>query len=398
MTVNALYYPYIHLHDVDWLKKTLLFFNQVRRMTPVIGVQPNDSAEVLPFTQEHGGRSPLLISAQLSLPRAVRAQADLAQRILKDVRNNTEFVKRFDCDAAVAGGAPAFQIHQGKLDQRLKDALGNNGLAWNPRQREPYDKYGDYIQVHPAMGEAVMATIAIACAKGEGLDIVGDGRSGPLHDCLTGKQEKEVYDALIHPADRGDDPQKPDAKELFDFLVYFACDVTKVAPESLASLDREPIHKLMCALAKRAEHISESDPGKDRETQFRDEVSKVMGDWRMDKANMMNFWKKVFGAGLVEEGGKFLQKFVEVAAKAVPPTAASAGTGALAGLALHQPLIVATAAGFGIGLLSHGAKTYTKLIETDRQSSYRYLSLMETAGVIFRTDLRPIPSAAGGDL
>jgi hypothetical protein len=390
MTEGALYYPYIHLHDVDWLKKTLLFFDQVRRMTPVYGPQPNDSSEILPFTQPHGGRDPLLTSTDLSLPRVVRAQSDLAQRILNDVASAEEFVKRFDREAA--GRFPAFQIHQRKLDEKLKEALGNNGLAWDPREREPYDKYSEYIQVHPVMGEAVMATIASASAAGEGLDIVGDKRSGTLHECLRGKRAKDVYDAVIHPKPRDDDPKKPDAVELFEYLVYFACDPTKLGPEALASLEREPIHRLMKALAQHAGDMTAMDPGKKREEQFKDAVNKVIGEWRKDKANMTNFWKKFFGAGLVEEGGKSLQKFVDLAAKAVPPTATTIGTSALAGLVLHQPLIVASAIGFGIGLLSHGAKTYTKVIDTGEQSSYRYLGIMESAGVIFRTDLRPIPS------
>jgi hypothetical protein len=104
-----------------------------------------------------------------------------------------------------------------------------------------------------------MATIAIACATGEGLDIVGDKRSGPLHDCLTGKQQKEVYDALLKPHSHIADPQKPDARELFEFVVSIACDTTKLDAERLASMDREPIRSLMRALAERAEDMAAMD-------------------------------------------------------------------------------------------------------------------------------------------
>lgn len=34
MTSGALYYPYIHIHDIEWLKGTLLLFDSVSRMLP----------------------------------------------------------------------------------------------------------------------------------------------------------------------------------------------------------------------------------------------------------------------------------------------------------------------------------------------------------------------------
>jgi hypothetical protein len=151
MAVRALYYPYIHIRDVNWLKGTLLLFSQVLRMTPAIGIQPGDSKMILPFTQEQGGREPLVHSAQLYLPRAVAAQDDLAQSIREDAKD-PEFLKRFNraaTEAARGAGEFGFQIHQGKLVDSLRKALGDTGLAWEPGRREPYGPRLDYIELHP---------------------------------------------------------------------------------------------------------------------------------------------------------------------------------------------------------------------------------------------------------
>jgi hypothetical protein len=52
---DALYYPYIHFRDVNWLKATLLCFPQVRRMVPP-EFSLNDSPEVAQFTALKGAK------------------------------------------------------------------------------------------------------------------------------------------------------------------------------------------------------------------------------------------------------------------------------------------------------------------------------------------------------
>lgn len=52
---DALYYPYIHITNVDWLKSTLLSFPNMRRMVPS-GYTPNDSKEIREFCEVNGPR------------------------------------------------------------------------------------------------------------------------------------------------------------------------------------------------------------------------------------------------------------------------------------------------------------------------------------------------------
>jgi hypothetical protein len=391
MADRALYYPYIHIRDVEWLKATLLLFRQVRRMTPY-GPQADDG-QILPFTDWHGGEEPMLTSAGLWAERPAAAQVELARRLRGDA-DDLDFRNRFSRHAAEAipsTDGHGFQIHQAKLHPSLKDVLRDTGLAWEPGNPEPYDLWLDYVEVHPRIGEAVMATLAIACAMGEGLDIVGDKRSGPLHDCLTRKQPKDVYDAWLKPASKITDPPQADARELFEFLVYMACDTTKLDVQALAEMgaNRDPIRRLMDALAERAKDMVAMDPGKERTEQFRDETAKILNTWANDRINMGNYWKKFFSLGLMEPGGKLLEKVIGKAAEATPAAAAGA-TGALAGLALHAPLL-ASGAGLGIGLFTHAAKTYVDLRSQDRESPYRYLTLLEGTGVVIRADLRGSP-------
>jgi hypothetical protein len=195
MTSNALYYPYIHIQDVDWLKATLLLFSQVRRMVPA-SFTPDDSPAIRLFTKGYKDNLPLLHSANLSNKRVVHAQEALASKLARDAQNSG-FRNTYGYAAAretLAPDALGFQIHQRKLHDSLRTALKNSRLAWAPQNREPYD-VSEYVELHPRVGEAVMSTLAIACALHEGLDIVGDKRSEQLHRCLIEKDDQAVYDA-----------------------------------------------------------------------------------------------------------------------------------------------------------------------------------------------------------
>jgi hypothetical protein len=65
---DALYYPYIHIHDVNWLKSTLLCFPSVHRIVPEYGHDASlggDSPEIQQFCKIVGARGPLLQPSSL---------------------------------------------------------------------------------------------------------------------------------------------------------------------------------------------------------------------------------------------------------------------------------------------------------------------------------------------
>jgi hypothetical protein len=391
MNEKALYYPYIHIRDVDWLKATLLLFSEVRRMLPGGGFTPDDNEEVRAFAEWSLNRPTLLSSADLWTPRAIAAQEVLAKRLVEDAQD-AAFRSKYDRIAtqqATVPGDPGFQIHQEKLAEPLKDALRSTGLAWKPHSPEPYDHFEKYVELHPRVGEAVMSTIAIAAATGEGLDIVGDNRSGHLHNCLLEKKADEIYDAWLHPPALQAAPQEPDAEELFEFLVGFPCDLSALTPDALAALqdDREPLRKLVDQLRVLASRIPAMDPGDERKKYFRNVASDVLKDWRSDRSNMSAYWRKFFGEGLTDTSQKFVEK---VAENIVSSSAAGAAGAAVAGGGTAAMAIAAVASagvGLAVGVVFHGVKSYFRMRSAEENSPYRYLTLMEQAGVVFRSDL-----------
>jgi hypothetical protein len=198
---------------------------------------------------------------------------------------------------------------------------------------------------------------------------------------------RDVYDAWLKPKFAIGEPPKPNARELFEFLVFFTCDPRTLDAEALAEMgsNREPINRLMDALAERASLMDAMDPGPQRAQQFKDEASKILEAWQVDRANMSDFWRKFFGFGLLETGLKSLEKVISKALEAAP-VATTGIASALAGLALQGPLLAA-GAGLGIGLFTHAAKTYTDIVNRAKDSPYRYLTLMEEAGVVVRADV-----------
>jgi hypothetical protein len=94
-----------------------------------------------------------------------------------------------------------------------------------------------------------MSTLAISCAYSDGLDIVGDKRSGKLHSALLEKETEGVYQSWLHDTDLPN-PEPATAQELFEFMVKFACNLDDVTPKKLLSMgkDREALRTLMASL------------------------------------------------------------------------------------------------------------------------------------------------------
>lgn len=73
---GALYYPYIHIHNENWLKATLLCFGQVRRIVPD-SFTVRDMATIRPYVTLEGPDGPLLDAADIRSPRLHSARRAL---------------------------------------------------------------------------------------------------------------------------------------------------------------------------------------------------------------------------------------------------------------------------------------------------------------------------------
>ncbi len=402
MNDKALYYPYIHIQDVNWLKATLLLFSEVRRMIPGT-FTPNDRRGVRAFAEFLPDGTQLLSPAELWSPRAVEAQNLLAKQLLKDAEDPSFCMKYGSVEARklTKPGALGFQINPQKLTDRLQHALRESGLAWRPQNFERFDLREEYVELHPQVGQAVMSTLAVAVAMGEGLDIVGDRRSGQLHNCLLQKAPEKIYDAWLHPAALQAAPKQPDAAEVFEFLVGFHCDLSKLTPIKLAALgqNREPLRKLIARLREQASEIPAMDPGPGRVKRFKDLASDVLKEWRRDRKNLTHYWRAFFGdSGLTGTSEKFVEKaadnFASAGEKAATGaaggvTAAASGGGGIATMATSA--VLGASVGLAIGVVFHGMKSYFKMCSDEGDSQYRFLTLMEKSGVVFRSDLGTAP-------
>jgi hypothetical protein len=403
MNQSALYYPYIHIRDVNWLKTTLLLFSQVQRMLPAYAYfTPDDSAEVREFVPA------LLSPADLTTPRALSAQAALARRLLAE---DLDFRSKYGRNATrqmLTRDDKGFQIHQRKLAEPLKDALRSTELAWHPINRELYDLNTEYVELNPRVGEAVMSTLAIAAATGEGLDIVGDRRSGQLHDYLLEKKGDEIYDVWLHPPDLQAAPRQPAAEDLFEFLVGFPCDPSTLTLKAITELreEREPLRELITRLRKLTSDIPAVDPGPRRDAYFYDMASTVLSEWRSSRGG---YWRTFLGGdGLTDTSQKYMEKVAEkivsagekaateaaattAAGSATATTAAAVGGGGAA--AIVTAAFVGAAGGLAIGVVFHGLKSYFRMRSLEQNSPYRYLTLLEQKGVVFRSDLGRVARA-----
>ena len=380
MTNGALYYPYIHIRDVDWLKGTLLLFDSVNRMLPPeYTCGPNDDYRLSDF-QGVG----LLRAANLFSERSFAAQEALERRFRASA-DDPDFLLRYGRAATLSATQDyyGFQIHSDKSTFPLRDTLVALGLAWEPLNVEPYDSDHRYLQMHPRVGQVVMSTIAVASAQHDGLDIVGDERSGSLHRVLLEKDLAEIYDAWLGdlvPAP----PSAASETEVFEFLIETHADLAQLTPEALIALDREPLAALLEAIKRETSEIPAMDPGPMREQRFADTTAMIVSEWRSDRQNLSPFWRAFFGGG-AKETVEFLKKGADGVTTTIG--GAAAGTDVTSGLILghFEQGLFAAAGTLTIGLATSAIRSHRRSREQAAKSPYRYLTTLEENGVVFRS-------------
>ena len=92
---DALYYPYIQIRDVNWLKATLLCFPQVRRMVPP-WVKLHEQPENEEFRKVLGPRNePLLVEEDVNQYAVCQAQQRLLDHIEDHEKEGKSFVGKY---------------------------------------------------------------------------------------------------------------------------------------------------------------------------------------------------------------------------------------------------------------------------------------------------------------
>ena len=371
---DALYYPYIHIRSVDWLKRALLVFPHVARIVARYYV-PQDRGELRAFADTLGRwNKPLLREANLNSSGVRRAQSTLLKLLADDLANVPDFLDRYS--RAAPGNSRAhkeFLLHVDKPTYELVDFLREHGLMWEAKNESP----SAFTAVHPVIGEAIISTIAMACARDEGFDVVTD--EGRVHHDISGSDVIGLYRALIRGGSEAALKHKATASELCELLIFQQCDVAKLSAERLAELskDHEAIGAFRSALAGLAEKIPEMQSATAFQERLRAAVDDALHAWQQNKLNMSNVSKELFGKDLLKPTEGFIKSLVE---KFAPPLIGAAVGGADGGA---KGILVGAAGGFIVALLMHSATSWSKVSERERNSPFRYLTQIEKAGVAF---------------
>jgi len=248
--VDALNYPYIRVRSADWLKRTLLLFPHVVRMSPFENA-PADDPDVREFTHHLGSRGPLLKSANLWAPHVEDAQHELIRQIDDLLTEKGDQFRQslmqgrsrgMDGQTAgdltvwerrLLGDKASFQIHKRKVLGELERYLLREGLAWEPDSR--VSDGPDYIELRPRLGEAIMACLATACAESEGLQVVTEFPN--LHGRLIGTPREAILTAVFQKTKKR--LRKDQSRVVAEFLVYRRCNIAGLTASRIAALKSE---------------------------------------------------------------------------------------------------------------------------------------------------------------
>lgn len=389
VAVDALNYPYIRVRSVDWLKRTLLIFPHVARMTPNIRA-PAEDPQISAFTQLGEGRYPLLRPAKLRSPHVLSAQADLITELRSRLDQDRKgFRSRYGKQAAKRAtasligrklttwersesGRATFQIHRYKLYDDLSRFLSDEKLAWEPQS--DLSDGPDYLEMHPRLGEAVMATLAMACAENEGLQVVTEFPR--LHGQLLGKPREQILTACLDGAKPGGTTS---SHQLAEFLVYRRCNVDMLSGENIVALkdERAALADFRTKLDELAKTLPQAIHDEEAlEERLRGTLNDMFEAWKKEQPNFGAASNRFFGKGLGSELKKIAEKLAEAALKP------EAGMGGFIGGITGQTLTCA-GAGFAIAVIFRAVESWREVRHKAKTSPLRYLTKLQEQGVTF---------------
>jgi hypothetical protein len=358
MLTPALHYPYIHFRDVNWLKASLLCFQQVRRIVPP-EFALNDPDEVRELRDQRGVYGEPLIKEEPAFHFAVwQAQ----ERLLKRLQQQPpDLLNQFTAAQTKRQYPPygeSFEIHEGKM-LMLVDFLRNHDLAW-PVQTLSQINPANWLAVHPKLGEAIMSTIAIAIAKENGLGIVTS--SGQIHRALADQDEELVFLRLTGqvPASSADSWAQSYTDEFAMTILTTAFDVTKLSAKQIGELVREG--KDLSAFKKRLDdELRAARPipnPKERKNRLEAAAHDIVDEW--------------------EKHRKTLPKYALEALVPLPDTKLSIATGIIAGAT--SITVLSAGVGLAIGLAAYAGVNTWQRYQESQNHPLNYLSKIHHKG------------------
>ena len=329
----ALYYPYIHIRDVNWLKATLLWFRQVRRIVPD-QYQLKDTGEVKKFTELEGPAGPLLVQARIFDESISQAKGQLQKKIEDNLEAIvTKFARKATPDAL----ADTFQIHRHKLldgpsTQQFPDLLLEHNLAWHARTSRDADLW---LAMHPQLGSAIMSALALAIARNEGLDVVTPDES--IHDTLLAEREEDIFSVLLGLPRTAAPPSQEDlADDLAQLVLTTQFDYTLLEPNDIKTLidEKKDLKRFRDHVAALVADIPRNIGANERQKRLEAKGKEIFDTWEKHRSILPKFAREALVESSAEETlKKVAEHLPELGATAIGPVAAHA-LGSVPGLAL----------------------------------------------------------------
>jgi hypothetical protein len=337
----ALYYPYIHIHDPNWLKATLLCFKQVRRIVPS-SYTTRDRATIKPYTSLRGPNGPLLDGADIDAPEVHAAQRALKAKIESNLDKIKRRFQKANTPEEYQAGRASFQIHRNKLleDYRepgLANLLEEHQLAWSSGSKED-ENNREWLTMHPRLGSAVMSTLALAVERNEGLHIVTP--SVRAYNTLLANREDQVFNTLLEipSAHRSKDLGKT-VDELTHIVITTGFDLTRLEPPDIKNLldDGCDLQRFRSAATAFAKLIPPEMGTKHRDRKLQEQADAILQKWQDYQRLLPTSIRRSFRQVTVEKiAEKASEKLVEglIAGAGAGAAVTSTVLGALPGIAI----------------------------------------------------------------
>lgn len=292
----ALYYPRIHFRELEWVKATLLAFGRVYRIVPPDHPLDRDPPELRTISQRHGASAPLIFEVDPDLGAIELAQHRLQEQLASDSPRHLQ--DRFGLEATAAREATEgpYEIHSGKFNGGLLELLRSRSLAWrSDRPAIP----GNWVRVHPELGDAIMSMTAIACARAKGSDVVTDAEE--LHGAVAALDEDAVLRELMMPrmADATENELGVDrvAAELAHVVMTTEFDVSALSFADIAKIVRDgaDLRAFRQQLATFAQRVPPELDQNAREQRLEEISHEVVAEWKRVQEGLPK--KLLSGAG-----------------------------------------------------------------------------------------------------
>lgn len=353
----ALYYPYIHIRNENWLKGTLLAFQQVRRIVPN-QFTVKDQAITHAYSQLQGPAGALLDPVFVDSHEIYSSQQWMRTRIVERL---DEIVARYaenKVKESLLSGPEAFEMHTGKfLDHDLLDLLKSKHLAWHSREPTEPDSF-NWVTMHPKLGSAMMSVLALAVARIKGLSVVTPSEAA--HHQLLANEEELVFEKLLEvPVAPGKDVS-PDVvvEELAHIVITIGFDLTRLSPEQICELLKQgkDLRQFRKAVSQFVGRIPPGLDHEERKKRLRQEAEAILEEWATYSGKLPSFAKDAL---------------VDAALDKVPETALEIGKTVATGAVLSTVIGAVPGLLLTVGVVA-GVKMFRK-----HDSPLRFLSRVD---------------------